>query len=525
MRRAGLVAWHEYVEHAKTKGFWIGILLLPAVLLLAIQGSFWLGQRATPARYFVVADPSGDFQPLIDRSMAREHRKKILGALLRYAQDNARPTSGPGKFPAPGLQEFLSQYSDASDDALDRLEKGGGAAGFLKEIKPFLIDQAAAFREPPPTFTRIELPPDLAAANTNSISGDAIKPYLTGAKKILRDGKPVQIYAALIIPADLEKSVSAAPPKAEANSAKQTVAYWSSNLADTRLRDDLENVINSELRRRAYRAHGIDRQLIAAIERTRAPFASLNPKKEKGQEAVGTTDVMQQWLPVGFVYLLWVAVFSISQMLLNNCIEEKSNRIIEVLLSSVTPGELMAGKLAGIAAIGLTMVGAWIGTFVGVLLWKSGADSQLPGQLLSILRGSHLLPAFVLYFFLGYLLYAGLILAVGSICNTVKEAQNYMAVVTLLMMVPLLTMSFIPKDPNGTIATVLSWIPLYTPFTMMNRAAADPPWRDVIGTILLLIVSIVVVLWLCAKIFRRGILRTGQPPKLIELIEWLKSEK
>jgi len=88
--------------------------------------------------------------------------------------------------------------------------------------------------------------------------------------------------------------------------------------------------------------------------------------------------------------------------------------------------------------------------------------------------------------------------------------------------VPLMTMMFIPKDPNGTLATTLSWVPLYTPFVMMNRAAADPPLFDVVGTMILLVVTTVTVLWLSGKIFRIGILRTGQPPRLIELIRWLR---
>jgi ABC-type Na+ efflux pump permease subunit len=209
-------------------------------------------------------------------------------------------------------------------------------------------------------------------------------------------------------------------------------------------------------------------------------------------------------------------------MLLNNVIEEKSNRIIEVLLSSVTPGELMMGKLAGIAAIGLTMVGAWVGALLGILAWQSGGQAEFAGQLFTVLRTSNLLPAFLIYFVLGYILYAALILALGSVCNTLKEAQNFMGLITMIMMVPVLTMMFIPRDPNGTVATVLSWIPLYTPFIMMNRAAADPPLFDVIGTMVLLMASTALALWMAVKVFRVGILRTGQPPRLLELLRWLK---
>ena len=96
---------------------------------------------------------------------------------------------------------------------------------------------------------------------------------------------------------------------------------------------------------------------------------------------------------------------------------------------------------------------------------------------------------FSVYFIFGYMIYAASILALGSVCNTLKEAQSYMGFITMIMMVPLMTMTFIPKDPNGTLARILSWIPLYTPFIMMNRVMADPPWIDLIGTLFLMLAT------------------------------------
>ena len=180
----------------------------------------------------------------------------------------------------------------------------------------------------------------------------------------------------------------------------------------------------------------------------------------------------------------------------------------------------MMGKLFGIAAIGLTMVGAWMLALFGILSWKVGGASEVAGQLLTVLKASNLVPLFSFYFLLGYLMYAAFILSVGSVCNTLKEAQSYMGVLTMIMMIPLLTMTFIPKDPNGSLARILSWIPLYTPFTMMNRATADPPLVDLIGTFVLLVATTVLALWMSGKIFRLGILRTGQPPKVIEMLRW-----
>lgn len=331
------------------------------------------------------------------------------------------------------------------------------------------------------------------------------------------------LFAAVLIGRDVDQFILRGD-SARAAEPDKGMEYWSANLADTGLRDEVERAINAEIRRNEYTANQVNPGLVRRIEETRLPVASLNPKKAEGSEAVGRSDILRQWAPSAFVYLLWIAVFSIAQMLLNNTIEEKSNKLIEVLLSSVTPGELMAGKLLGIAATGLSVVSAWMLTLIIVLFTK--ASSQVPGlptELLQIVRSSYLIPAFLVYFILGYCVYAGLILSLGSICNTLKEAQNYMGVIVMFMMVPLLTMTYIPKDPNGTIATVLSWIPIYTPFIMMNRIAADPPLFDIIGTMILLLITAIMVLWLSGKIFRIGILRTGQPPKLVELWRWLRS--
>jgi len=172
--------------------------------------------------------------------------------------------------------------------------------------------------------------------------------------------------------------------------------------------------------------------------------------------------------------------------------------------------------------VGLTMVGSWIIALFTILTWKSGEGSSFTGPLLDVLHSSNLIPMFSVYFLFGFVMYAALILALGSVCNTLKEAQSYMGLITMLMMVPMFTMTFIPKDPNGVLARVLSWIPIYTPFIMMNRVMADPPWFDLIGTTILLLVTAAGALWMAGKVFRIGILRTGQPPRFLEMLRWLK---
>ena len=303
----------------------------------------------------------------------------------------------------------------------------------------------------------------------------------------------------------------------------QDLRFWSSNLADTDLLDTILAALSEEAREREYSRRGIASDVVAEVASLRVRSVNFDPNKGAGDEKVGIRDKIRQYAPIGFVYMLWVAIFSIAQMLLNNTIEEKSNRIIEVLLSSLSTNQLLMGKVLGVAAVGVTMQLAWIGSLIGILNLKAGPSATWVADLIAAVITPELLLGFVFYFLAGYFFYAFLFAGIGSICNTIKEAQNYMAPLMLLMMVPLATMTFIPSEPNGTIATTLSWIPFWTPFVMMNRMAASPPEFEIYGTALVLLVSVGLVFLVSARIFRIGVLRTGQPPKLLELLGWLKS--
>lgn len=502
MKYIFLIAWREFAENARTKGFWLGLLLVPAIIFISIQVPIWLQKKGAPVRYYVLVDQSGSLAPVIEARLNRAHQRQVLSDLNDYAR---RFVTGTNNTSPPSLDQFMSQ---------------GGEEEHLEKLQRYLKPDAPPFKSPRRDFQPASLPDGLTRNKDLATVAEELRPYLRGEQKIEVNGQWVSLSAAILIPADIEKQI--VRPGDKSPHAPSGIEYWSGNLADTQLREEVEQSVNTEIRRREYLNRGMDGVAIREVEKTYAPIASLNPRKEAGQEAVNRTDVIRQWAPSAFVYLLWISIFAIIQMLLTNVIEEKSNRIIEVLLSSVTPSELMMGKLLGIGAIGLTMVASWILALVGILSWKSGGTTDVTGQVLTVLKSSNLIPMFSVYFLFGFVIYAALILALGSVCNTLKEAQSYMGVITVMMMVPMMTMTFIPKDPNGVIARVLSWIPIYTPFIMMNRVMADPPWFDLIGTTILLIITAAAALWMAGKVFRIGILRTGQPPKLLEMLHWLK---
>jgi ABC-2 type transport system permease protein len=520
MKYAFLVALREFTESTKAKGFWIGIFLMPVILFLSIQAPLWLEKKATPVRHYLIVDQSGELAGQLEKRIEQNYQEKVFGALTEYVR----------KYSSGNLERGVLPSS------ADTFVAGGGKDAVLKKVQASLKSDAPPFQAPRRAFRSVTVPPGVDVQGDLNAVADSLKPWVRGERQIEVDGQFVDLAAAVLIPRQVQDQVirpgrdrAPAPPSPEPpngqsatrkNGSSAGIQFWTINSSDPRLHDEIERAISGEIRHREYLARGLDAAVVRQVEQTFIPINSLNPKKEKGNEAVSTIDTVKQWAPSGFVYLLWLSIFIIVQMLLNNTIEEKSNRIIEVLLSSVTPGELMMGKLFGIAAVGLTMVGAWMVFLFGILSWKAGGPADVTTQVLTILKSSNLVLLFSVYFLLGYFMYAGFILSIGSVCNTLKESQSYMGVLTMIMMVPMLTMTFIPKDPNGPLARLLSWIPIYTPFTMMNRAAADPPLVDLVGTFALLIATTALALWMSGKVFRIGILRTGQPPKVLEMFRW-----
>jgi ABC-2 type transport system permease protein len=510
MRYVFLIALREFAENAKTKGFWIGIFMLPLIIGVSILVSTKLS-KAEPSRHFVVVDKSGAFETAVRDATEWAHQRSVLQAL----GDHVRGNLAAGQTPDLDLS--------GNQGAVDAFIAAGGSDAYLSRLRPLLRADTPEFKQPARRFVLAGLPPDVDAGGGTEEILAQLEPYLTGERRLRTDaGIEEPLFAALVIrPEALDETV-------RWTAAESPIQYWSTNLAVDNLPELLRNALNGENRRRMYVARGVEPASVREIEHTWLRFDSFDPAKAEGSETVSVADRIVRNVPVAFVYLLWLSLFSIMQMLLNNTIEEKSNRIAEVLLSSVTPGEIMMGKLLGIAGIGLTMVGAWLTTvFVAARLYlgSGGAGADFIGPAVDAVMASGLVPIFLLCFVLGYLIYAGLFLTIGALCNDLKEAQNAQGPLMLIMMVPLFTMMFVNRDPHGTVATILTWIPLYTPFTMMNRAAADPPLLELIGATLLMLATAGLLLWSAGRIFRIGILRAGNRPRFVEVLKWIRGRE
>jgi ABC-2 type transport system permease protein len=272
---------------------------------------------------------------------------------------------------------------------------------------------------------------------------------------------------------------------------------------------DVVEAVNRVVNRRLIRDQRLPEDVVERLTRPAIEFHAIT---REGRPA----GAAQMLAPIAFMMLLFMGIVGISQMLVSSTLEEKTNRVYEVLLSSVSSLQLMTGKLLGICAVGFTLMTLWAG---GGLLAAAlqGATSLVTGGQIGLLLA---------YYVLGFFLIASLMAAVGSACNTLKEAQNLMAPISLLLAFPLLLSIGVLRDPNGPVATVASFVPPFTPFLMMARIGSvpGPPAWQVAASLALLALSTLVAVRLSARVFRVGILLYGQPPRLREIWRWVRAK-
>jgi len=229
--------------------------------------------------------------------------------------------------------------------------------------------------------------------------------------------------------------------------------------------------------------------------------------------------VLNMIVPYFLGILLVMTIFITSGYLLQGVARDKTSRVMEILLSSVTARELLAGKVLGLGALGLTQVVIWLASSVAL----SGGTVGLLGIALPLMVRPQVLILGVVYYVLGFLVYAVLMGSVGALGTTQQESQQLAGIFSLLAAIPLMMAGFMFTNPNMTIVRVLSWFPFTAPTMMLLRLPmAEVPLLDIVGSIVMLLISIPVVLWAGSKIFRMGLLMYGKRPGLRQVLRALR---
>ncbi len=285
-----------------------------------------------------------------------------------------------------------------------------------------------------------------------------------------------------------------------------SIDFWSNTLTDQSLERAISGAVADVMRDRRLAALGVPPEALEAAQALAPKVTSFSPRAEGGGQVA-----LRDRLPgiVGFAaaFLLWSMILTGAGILLNSVIEEKSNRVLEVLLASASASEIMFGKILGVAGVTLTVMAVWA-SVGGTALTLS--QPTLAADIGAVLFGKGLVFYFGFYLIGGYLLYAAIFIAVGAFCETTREAQTLLGPVMALLTIPIVFMTQAIRRPDSPLLEALSWVPPFTPFLMTARAASQPPLWQVIGTGALMLATVGVVVWLAGRAFRVGALSTGK---------------
>lgn len=303
--------------------------------------------------------------------------------------------------------------------------------------------------------------------------------------------------------------------------------------------DFIESTIEKYIQKEKLKAQGVDPEVIA-MTKTKVNIKTIN--LDEGDEVESMAEVQ---MILGYLcgFLIYIFVFLYGAQVMRGVIEEKTSRIVEVMISSVKPFQLMMGKIIGLAGVALVQFSIWLvfGTLIysiaSSIIIGNGLDPEMissqapvPEDTLATMRlieSLQALPilniilAFLFYFLFGYLLYAAIFAAIGSAVDKESDTQQFMLPVSLPLIASIVVLIRALDDPEGSIATWFSIIPFTSPIVMMARIPFGVPWWEQVLSMSLLFGSFILMTWLAGRIYRIGILMYGKKAKFSELFKWI----
>jgi ABC-2 type transport system permease protein len=293
-----------------------------------------------------------------------------------------------------------------------------------------------------------------------------------------------------------------------------------STLPDMRF---VEDAVEQSVRNSRFEAAGLDGPRVQAMSDVRLQLATER-LSERGRGSAGRENVALAYV---IAMLLYMSILLYGQSIMMSVIEEKTQRVAEVVVSAIRPNQLLAGKVLGVGAVGLTQQVIWVAS--GVLLLRfqqpimkamglAGAPITMPGVSLGTLL------VFLLFFVLGFTFFTAMFAAGGSMVSSTQDAQQVATPLTMLVIPSLLLLSPVMLEPNGTLSRVVTMVPFTSPILMPVRISlTNVPWFEVLGSLVLLALTCLGAIWLAARIYRVGVLMYGKKPTMRELARWVRA--
>jgi ABC-2 type transport system permease protein len=425
-----VIARREYLSRIKTKGFWIGTVLLPLLMLaLTVLPGLLLS--------------------------------KLKGTLRVAVVDETGRIGGP-------LAERLPRVQPAAGDG--ERDRNPEASAIQVELVPAADDEA-----------------EQRAALDRRILAEEIDAWVW---------------------------ISAEGLETRGERHHGVVEYHGESVSNFITQEILEDAISDVVREWRLTANGFDAARVAELSRG----VSLETTRVSAAGSQVQTGMAGFFFAYFLFFLLYMVLMIYGQQVMSGVLEEKTSRIVEVIIATVRPLELMAGKLLGICLVALTQLGIWLGTaFVLTMPGLVAAAAMLPQVSLPLVLH------FLGFFVLGFLIYATYYAALGAAFNDIKEAQQAASSAAFLFVPVVLFMFPTINDPDSLVATAASLFPPFTPLLMVLRVAvkSPPAWQLALGYVLSA-AFVVFMVWVCGKIYRTGILMYGKKPTLRELVRWVR---
>lgn len=329
-----------------------------------------------------------------------------------------------------------------------------------------------------------------------------------------------------------------------ADSLRNKVQYISNDSPTIELINEIEKTIETKITAENYKSQGLDSLKIAQANAK----VNLQLKKSSGEDTVKGLNMIKIGIGGAFGYLIMMFIIIYGNMVMRSVIEEKTNRIIEIIISSVKPFQLMMGKIIGTSLAGILQFLIWA-TIGGVLFFvlsvffnvQLGGTSAVDPQMVAAqatkipnnlqlyfneiwnLPKFTILGSFIIYFVGGYFLYSSFYAAIGAAVDSETDSQQFLLPIIMPLMLAVYIGFFsVLNNPHGTVAIVFSMIPLTSPIVMMMRIPFGVPWWQIVISVTILFGTFLAVVWFASKIYRIGILMYGKKPTWKELYKWLK---
>lgn len=465
-RRTYLIARRDFLGYIKTWGFWLTALGPFLGLIVGVLFPLVLSQ-SEPTRYATILDETGLHASNIEELLTTNNTRE-----LEYVLQSAARITIPQKDKEAFNKVLDEQGVDAARELI--LETSPVMAYILD-----LPDTKLVFISPP--------------ADTVEL----LKPYLTGTNKLTIENEAQTLDAVLHI---------------YRKDGETKADFWSTSPA----KNELVNLANQYFANAASEAYmatgGLTRKDVLQARKDALSVNTFNPSKivsdDEGQ-TVTDKDRIPYFFAAAMALILWFAVFTGAYMLLMSMVEEKINKVLEMLLATTRFSEIFLGKLIGVAALTLASLLPWmILGGIGLFAATQFADGAIADGLAKAMSLEMLifLPTF---FILGYVFYGSIFIALGAMAESMQDASTLMTPMVLLLTACIMVVPIGIAYPDSPMLAAAAWFPFSAPFAAVIRLPSDPPLWETLGSMAVLIASSVFVIWGSARLFRHGVLSSG----------------